>query len=128
MKILIESIPHAQQRYSTCGDWWFENGDGMNLQIRVSEELPHESKMLVALHELAEVMMCMANGVNQEAVDKFDIEFEKHRHPDDDSEPGDHIDAPYHREHGFATAIERIAATEMGIGWLEHDKAIMDLP
>jgi hypothetical protein len=130
MKILIESIPHEQHRYPTCGDWWFEQEPGTlepTLRIRVSRELPEKSQQLVALHELAEVMMCMANGVGQEEVDKFDMDFEKHRRPDDESEPGDHLEAPYHREHGYATAIERITATHMGVGWIEHEKAILDL-
>ena len=121
MNIIIKSIPHKEHRYPTCGDWWYENGD---LHIRVSEEMPIRSQHLVVLHELAEVMMCQANGVSQESVDHFDMNFEANRHPDDESEPGDHADAPYNVQHGLATAIERIAATQMGVNWLEHEKDI----
>lgn len=128
MNIVIKSIPHKQHRYPTCGDWWFEssepNGQITSLQIRVSEELPEKSQQLVVLHELAEVLMCQANGVTQEAVDQFDMDFEANRHPDDESEPGDHANAPYKDQHGLATAIERIAATQMGVNWLEHEKEI----
>lgn len=122
MNIVIKSIPHKDHRYPTCGDWWFEP-DG-SLQIRVSQEMPEKSQQLVALHELAEVMMCLSNGVGQEEVDKFDMDFEKHRHPSDESEPGDHWDAPYHVQHRLATAIETIAAAQMGVPWLEHEKEI----
>lgn len=34
MKITIETIPHNQQRYPTCGDWQFLNSD--ELAVRVS--------------------------------------------------------------------------------------------
>lgn len=125
MKINIESIPHKEHRYPTCGDWWIDP-DG-TIQIRVSEEMGDKSQQLVAVHELAEVLMCLANGVSQEDVDRFDMDFEKHRHPDDESEPGDHAEAPYCREHGYATAIERIMATHMGVEWLDHEKRITEL-
>lgn len=118
MNIIIKSIPHKEHRYQTCGDWWFE---GDTLHIRVSEEMPQKSQELVALHELAEVFMCMANGVTQEQVDKYDMDYESTRHPDDDSEPGDHGDAPYHFQHRLATAIETIAAAQMGVAWLAHE-------
>ena len=36
MKIVIETIPHAQQRYPTCGDWYT---DDSGLHIKVSEEM-----------------------------------------------------------------------------------------
>lgn len=124
MNIIIKSIPHKEHRYPTCGDWWFEDG---TLQIRVSEELPEKSQELVVLHELAEVFMCKANGVTQEQVDQFDMNFEANRHPDDESEPGDHPDAPYKDQHGLATAIERIAATQMGVNWLDHEHDIEHL-
>lgn len=122
MKINVESIPHSTHRYSTCGDWWFD-ADG-TLQIRVSQEMPVESQELVVLHELAEVIMCKANGVTQKQVDDFDMGFEKNRKPGDDSEPGDHKDAPYHDQHKLATIIEVIASVQMHKSWTEHEEAI----
>ena len=122
MKINIESIPHSTHRYPTCGDWWFD-ADG-SLQIRVSEEMPDTSKELVVLHELAEVLMCKANGVTQKQVDDFDMAYESNRKPGDESEPGDQKNAPYFVQHGLATGIERIVATQMGVVWPEHEAAI----
>lgn len=120
----IKAIPHHQHRYPTCGDWWF---DGESLQIRVSQELPPESQHLVSLHEYAEAIMCTANGVTQKQVDDFDMNFEANRKPDDESEPGDQLTAPYNRQHRLATAIETVLAAQMGVGWLEHEKAIGEL-
>jgi hypothetical protein len=122
MNILIKSIPHKSHRYPTCGDWWFDE-DG-TLQIRVSDEMPEKSQQLVVLHELAEVMMCQSQGITQKQVDEFDMNFEANRAPDDESEPGDSPSAPYHVQHSLATAIERIACSEMGIAWSDHDKEV----
>jgi hypothetical protein len=39
-------------------------------------------------------------------------------------EPGDHPGAPYHREHVFATRIERLLAEELGVDWNAYSAAI----
>ncbi len=121
MKTIIESIPHATHRYPTCGDWYYQND---TLHIKVSAELPAPSRDLVVLHELAEVMMCGAAGISQEQVDAFDTEYEKNRKEGDESEPGDHPDAPYFKQHQAATIIERIAASMMGVNWDNHCIAV----
>lgn len=125
MDIVIKAIPHAEHRYPTCGDWWYDP-DG-SLQIRVSKELPQVSQDLVVLHELAEVRMCASSGIGQREVDDYDMRYEKERKPEDASEPGDHIEAPYFKEHQAATAIERLAASVMGVDWKDHEAAIEKL-
>lgn len=124
MNIIIRSIPHKSHRYPTCGDWFEEDG---TLYILVSDEIPEESKQLVALHELAEWMMCKANGVTQKQVDDYDKKYEETRHPDDETEPGDHGDSPYHFQHRIATAIETVTAAQMGVSWLSHEHSITKL-
>lgn len=126
MKILIETIPHFEQAYPTVGDWRREK-DG-TLHIKVSEEIGDKFALLVALHELIEVTLCEERGITCEEVDKFDKAYEKTRPENDDSEPGDHADAPYKKEHFFATSIERLMCAEMGIDWNEYDGVIMKLP
>lgn len=126
MKILIETIPHKEQCYNTPGDWR-RDADGA-LRIKVSEEIGDKFAFLVALHELIEVTLCEERGITCEAVDKFDTAFERTRPKNDDSEPGDAPDAPYKKEHFFATSIERLMCAEMGIDWNEYDAAISKLP
>lgn len=126
MNITIEVIPHESQRYPTAGDWYYD--DKGNLIIRVSDMNSWKHEALIAVHELVEVLLCKNNGVSQQSVDKFDTEFEMHRHPDNDDEPGDHPDAPYVKEHCFATAVERMMAAAMGVTWSDYDKAISKLP
>ena len=125
MNIQIKPIPHKQHRYSTCGDWFFEP-DG-TLTILVSEEMDPYSQQLVALHELAEVLMCKANGITQKDVDEFDMNYEANRADGDESEPGDSPRAPYNKQHSLATAIERTVCAQMGIAWADHEQQVNKL-
>ena len=126
MRITIETIAHKDQRYPTVGDWqWDASG---NLKISVSDMGDWRYEALVALHELAEVLICKHDGVNQADVDRFDMDYEEHRMEGDDSEPGDSPEAPYNRQHCIATGIERIMAAELGVGWKAYDDTVMSLP
>jgi len=109
MKITIETIPHKEQRYETVGDWYYEeNGD---LRIKVSELSNWRLSALIAVHELVEVLLCQHRGVDQKTVDEFDMAFKG------EGEPGDDPGAPYSYEHCFATGIERMLATGLGVQW-----------
>lgn len=125
MKIVIETVPHKSQRYDTVGDW-FRDLEG-TLHIKVSEEIGDKAASLVALHELIEVLLCEDRGVTQIAVDKFDVEFEDEREPGNNDEPGDDPNAPYYKEHFFATSIERLMAAELNVDWKLYDDAINEL-
>jgi len=125
MKIQLRTIPHSEQRYETCGDW--ENLSDGSLRISVSDMGNEDYAFLVAIHEAVEVWLCNKRGIADEAVSSFDIAFEKNRPDDDESEPGDHPDAPYRKEHFVATNIERIIAAELGIDWATYNKAVMSL-
>lgn len=125
MKITIETVPHVEQRYPTVGDWFFKsNGD---LTIVVSELGDWRKEALVGVHELVEVLLCKHRGVPQEAVDKFDIQFEQSRPEGNVDEPGDDPQAPYRREHCLATAIERMLAAELDVVWKEYAKQVESL-
>jgi hypothetical protein len=116
MKIVIETIPHSQQRYDTIGDWFY--ADDGTLYIKVSSDIDgfesDNAQFLVALHELVEVWLCQSRGITQAQVDHFDFNFNAF----DNTlvtEPGDHPDAPYRREHRFAMMIEHLVAHELGM-------------
>ena len=125
MKIIIETIPHKKQRYPTVGDWYFKKGV---LHIRVSKMSSWKNEMLVAVHELVEVLLCKDRGITTAQVDAFDKAFEKKRKPGNEDEPGDDPKAPYRKEHFFATNIERLMAAELRVDWAKYDQEIMDLP
>lgn len=125
MKIVIETIPHAEQRYETVGDWYYEP-DG-TLHIRVSELGDDRYNFLVALHELVEQELCKDRGITQDVVDAFDKKYEEQRVPGDDSEPGDNPVAPYAAEHCAATGVERLLASLLNVSWKTYDDKIMSL-
>lgn len=122
--INIKFIPHTEQRYETCGDWWF---DGNTLNIRVSDMGNWKYNCLVALHEMIEVLLCKDRGITTEEVDAFDINFEKNRPEGNTDEPGDDKNAPYRLEHFFATSLERLMAGELKVDWKEYDNAVNQL-
>jgi hypothetical protein len=81
-------------------------------------------EFLVAAHEMIEAYLALHAGVTQEAVDKFDRAYEAKRKRGDDSEPGDDPRAPYHREHVFASKIERSLAKQLGVDWAKYDRGV----
>lgn len=123
MKVNIECIPHADQKYETCGNWWWD--DDNTLQIRVSRMSNWKREMAVAYHELFEALWCRAAGVDEEDVTAFDQYYEEHRPEGDDSEPGDAPTAPYREGHQIATKLEKQAFAAWS--WAEYDKEVVSL-
>ena len=112
MNIHIQFIKNEDQRYDTWGDWQYTpTGD---LIISVSRDIPElpteEHQVLVALHELIEVLLCRKRGITQQQVDNFDM-----THEDCEGEVGDLTGSPYQKEHRFAMIIEHLMAHELGI-------------
>ncbi len=107
----IRFIPQAEMRVPGWGDWWI---DGETLHIRSLSDDPECNPFLVALHEMIEAWLCTERGITGADVDAFDAAFEADRDNDDD-EPGDEFNAPYHREHRFACLVEFMTAFEMGL-------------
>ena len=140
MKIVIETIPHDQHRYPTCGDW-FKTDDGV-IHIRVSDLGNWREELLIAVHELVEWAKCTQDGVTQEQVDRFDTTFEEARESAlcDPAiaekekaliaieEPGDSYNAPYRQQHCLATGIERILAAALNVCWSDYEKKLEALP
>lgn len=132
MKIIIETIPHDQQRYNTCGDWQFT--DPNTLHIKVSEmqnngQIRHEiMEAVVGLHEAVEALMCTMDDVTEKEVDAFDKdELYQKECKELDIEPGDHPKSPYKQQHSLATGIERILCAAFGIDWFEYENQLIEI-
>lgn len=129
MNISIKTIPHADQRYRTVGDWWFE--EQSVLQIRVSELGDTKWENLIAMHELTEALLCFYRDIYEKDVTAFDQTFEAMRaqFPEivKDDEPGDNEHAPYRKEHFTANLFEERLAEELSVNWTDYEKAIKDL-
>lgn len=127
MKIIIEVIPHKSQRYPTVGDYW-EEGD--TLHVKISDMDNWKYQILVAIHELIEFHLCKDRGIDEPLIAEFDRQFEKLREAgafDADAEPGNHPNAPYRKEHQFATFIEMMIARELTVNWAEYSKVVESL-
>lgn len=120
--IVIDTVPHEHQRYETVGDWWIAP-DG-KWRIRVSRMEDWRHVVCVAIHELVEMALCQQDGVSQTLVDQFDQVYEESRAEGDTSEPGDDPAAPYYKQHGIASGIERIVATALGVDWNKYNDEV----
>lgn len=125
MRIIIQTIPHKNQRYDTVGDYQYLS-DG-TLYITVSEMNDEKAESLVAIHELIEERLTKWAGIKGEDIDKFDINFEKKRKKGNVDEPGFDKDAPYLKQHSFATSVEMGMCAMAGIGWKEYDEKVTNL-
>lgn len=118
MEITVKTLPHNEQRYDTVGDYWIEKGI---MLIRVSDMKNEDYAFLVSLHEQIEAYLTFKRGIKEPDIMAFDIE-----HSDCD-DPGSLPDAPYYKEHLFATAIEMLVAEQLNVNWQEYDKAILEV-
>lgn len=124
LDINIKTIPDGSQRYNTVGDYWKENGQE---NFRISDMHNWKYEILVGLHELVEESLCRTRGISEEAITAFDEQYEKRRKYGVLDEPGNDPSAPYHKEHLFATKIEKLVANELGVNWEEYNDAIVHL-
>lgn len=130
LHIYIDTTPHSEQRYPTVGDYWRPSIPKYaleRLEVRVSDLGNEDYEFLVAIHELIEEHLTRKRGISEEEITKFDMAYEASRTPESIDEPGDHPDAPYNKEHIFATHIERLVAEELGVDWDAYSDKINSL-
>jgi hypothetical protein len=120
--IILKTIKHSEQRYKTVGDWFLNDND--IIEIRTSRLSDHKREFLILVHELIECGLCQFAGITQETVDKFD---KAHQEEQDEVELGDLSNAPYRRQHCFATAVERMLAAELNVVWNDYEEELLGL-
>ena len=125
MKINILTIPHKEQRYDTCGDYWEDASHA--LHIRISHLPDPRYEQLILIHELVEYFLLKIAKIPISKVDLFDIKFEKNRKEGDLSEPGDDPKAPYYHQHQIATIVERLCAHFFKVDWSAYENAVLEL-
>lgn len=120
----IYTIPHENHRYPTLGDYYTEfNGwdewesEPIN-RIFVSDMEKPDYEFLIGIHELVEMYLCKKRGIKEEDITAFDKKFEDEGK---EGEPGDEKNAPYYKEHQFATVIERMVCNELGLDWKDYE-------
>jgi hypothetical protein len=115
-QVHVEMIPAKSMRYRTVGDWLFLS-PGV-LMIRVADTGNWKYNILVAIHELIEVVLCQIAGITEKQVDRFDLAHQ------DDEDPGSHPKAPYGVQHLTAMGVEMILAACMGVKWRVYEDAL----
>lgn len=120
--VVMKVIPHAEQRYDTLGDYWMDP-DG-TWQIRVSDMGDWRYNFSVLLHEFIEFALITQHEVSEKSVCDFDLAVPAESKYADD--PGFDPAAPYHEEHVFSDAVERLIAPHLGMriedAWIAADK------
>jgi hypothetical protein len=119
-KIIIKLIQPENQRFSECGDWFYDAEDDA-LTVFVSRMDDYRSELAVAIHEAVEAVACLADGVDQTDVDAFDKQFYQ---GNETGEAGDSKDAPYFKQHVAATFIERETCARLGLDWNKHEQNV----
>lgn len=121
MRIVIETISHNLQRYDTVGDYWIAPDGSLHIVVSKMQDSRYDS--LVMVHELVEALLCVHRGITMKQIDDFDMGPGKNL-----DEPGDSPKAPYHKEHVFATKVEKMLAKQLDVNWEAYNKAIDELP
>ena len=122
--ITIKSIPHRLQAYDTSGNY---GRRGKETWFEVAHLPDWRYEALVAVDELVEYFLCKDRGIKIKDIDKFDIKTVFEIDPKNQNDPGRSKHAPYHKEHMFATRIEKLLCKEFGIDWENYDKSFDNL-
>jgi 5-methylcytosine-specific restriction endonuclease McrA len=121
-------IPHGLQAYETVGNYEWTNNN--ILVIFVSDLGNEDYEHAIFIHEFIEASLCKKRGIKEEDITNFDIQFEKDRLKglhSKTAEPGNSPKAPYHREHLFATKLEKMFIKDLGYKWKEYDRLVNEL-
>ena len=120
MRIVIETIPHSQQRLGAVGDWYFDRNSD-TLHIKVSDLGDLRYNFLFARHEMDEAMLCMFRGITTEMVDEDQLNAQPTDDPDSFSGyPG----ARVQDSHNDALAAEWVMSRLLGVEWKEYGDAV----
>jgi hypothetical protein len=122
-RITIKLIDPANQRFSECGDWFYDAEDD-TLTIFISRMEDWRSELAVAIHELFESVSCIAAGIDQTDVDAFDKTFYQ---LNETGEAGDSRDSPYFEQHKSATFVEQEACSQLKLPWVKHSSNCDDV-
>lgn len=109
----------ARYGVESAGDYWRPRQELIN--IRALELGNPDYEFLIILHEIIEEYLCTKRGIKETDIQAFDQKFSEEG---GEGEPGDDKRAPYYKEHQFATKIEKLMATQMGIKWRDYSRAV----
>lgn len=113
----MNSLEMHNMRLADIGDWEIsDTPNSVFFDIFCGRTRVTDYDFLILMHEITEAYLCYRQGVTGEEVDKYDME---HEHCDS---PGDHEDAPYHKQHMIATDVESMLSVALGVNWMEYEQ------
>lgn len=113
-EISVKFINPEDQKYDTDGDYYEKKN---KWEAYISKMTDWRFAYACMLHELIEMGLTKARGVNWDAITEYDKD-----HPEE-VEPGLDKEAPYHKEHMDATNIERQMIKLFGLKWDDYQKS-----
>jgi hypothetical protein len=122
--IWIKTIPAKDQRYITAGDYYEKDGE---IHFKITNQANEDYEFMIAVHELIEEYLIRKAGLTHKQIDDYDFAWEEKEKKGltKASQPGDEEDCPYKDQHVFATIIEGLLATQLGIDFQKYDKEII---
>jgi hypothetical protein len=118
---------HKEMRYPTLGDYYVKNGV-LNFDIVKQKESIYTK--LILIHELIEQTLCEYLDIKIEDIDKHDLWFEEQIKLglfNENDEPGEHLLAPYRKEHLFSESIEKQVCEYLKIDFNTYNNAIKQI-
>lgn len=125
MLINIKTIPIEKMRYPSVGDYWYDKKG--TLQVRVADMGNEFYEKMVIIHELIEEALTKQNGISEQQIMDFDLEFEANRKDGNLDEPGFDENCIYKKEHTFATSVELGMCAIVGEDFMKYDKTVNEL-
>ena len=113
-EVRIKFISAAEQKYPTLGNYG-EASDHVWFEITKFDN--EDYSIAVLIHEIWEFYRNKKEGISVASVDKFDLS-----HPELD-DPGLSKEAPYHKTHMEADAVERLYIIQSGNDWVDYEAA-----
>jgi hypothetical protein len=127
IKTIIKSVYKEAQRYETLGDYYMEDGIRVFSITKTGNQLYDD---LIFIHEFIEEVLTRNNGITEEEILKYDLEFEeriKRGEVDPNAEPGEQFDSPYKVQHSVAESVERIMLNHLGEDFIKYNETIMKI-
>ena len=114
--IIIDIVPKSSQKAKfPYGDYGHEVSTG-TLWIKISEYEDPMYAIFLAVHELLEASRCIKGGVSLQSINQFDKSK-----MDDDVDPGQLADAPYHPEHMLSMQVEKLLCRQEGYSFKKYE-------
>jgi hypothetical protein len=115
-KIKIEFISGKDFDNDNVGDYLVEDNE---LIIGVKKYKEKKWRYITLIHELIEALLVTDRGILIDSIGEYDEKFIEDKRK---GQQGEQKDCPYHKEHMFATKIEKLLAKELNVDYEKYNE------